>query len=140
GEKNDAARKYEALGESGKKTLRDLRGEDSLACHSAAHRAQCRLCSPRRGPIALHERAHGTDRAEKLRASADGEPHIRELCHIGIGARSGLSQHDLFEIRSELRPRGGRPRQLIRSGFNIARPPQYRRWPSDCGDAWVALT
>ena len=110
-----------------------------MARHSAAHRAQCRLCSPGRGPISLHERAHGTDRAEKLRASADGEPHIGELCHIGIGARSGLSQHDLFEIRSELQPRGGRRRQLIRSGFNIARPAQHRRWAVDGGDAWVAL-
>jgi len=93
-EKNDATRKYEALGESGKKALRDFRGEDSLARHSAAHRAQCSLRSPGCGPISLHERAHGTDRAEKLGASADSEPHIGELCHIGIGARSGLSQHD----------------------------------------------
>ncbi len=54
-------------------------------------------------------------------------------------ARAGLGQHDLLEIRGELRPRGRRCRQLIGSGFDIARPAQHRRRTVDRGDARIAL-
>jgi len=66
-EKNDAARKYEALGESGKKTLRDSCEDPWPTTLPAPSAVQTLQPGPR--PNFAPRTCACTDRAEKLRAS-----------------------------------------------------------------------
>ncbi len=72
---------------------------------------------------------------EVFAASPDVETHAGQILDVDVGARARLRQGDLLQVLGELRPGSRVCRELIRAGFDVACPGEYRCRTVDGGDA-----